>query len=165
MGSEMCIRDRGYRAKRGSGFGRAIIGTYHWFINPEGLYALRMVVVTIALAIPAAIPHTAGFYYREKGLWALIMGQTTLVIYMADFTFSVVCRTIGTIVGGVLGLVAWYIGSGHGEGNPYGLAAIMALVLTILMWGRIFAPPATLQAMMMAGATCILVVGYSFEDT
>lgn len=156
---------RGYRAKRGSGFGRAIIGTYHWFINPEGLYALRMVVVTIALAIPAAIPHTAGFYYREKGLWALIMGQTTLVIYMADFTFSLICRAIGTIVGGLLGLVAWYIGSGHGEGNPYGLAAIMALVLTILMWGRIFAPPAMLQALIMAGATCILVVGYSFEDT
>ncbi|CAI7646711.1 unnamed protein product [Penicillium glandicola] len=156
---------RGYRVDRRSGFGRAVIGTYHWLINPDGLYAMRMVAVTIALSIPAAIPHTAGFYYREKGLWALIMGQTTLVIYMADFTFSLICRAIGTIVGGVLGLVAWYIGSGHGEGNPYGLAAIMAVVLTILMWGRIFAPPATLQAMMMAGATCILVVGYSFEDT
>lgn len=156
---------RGYRATRGSRFGRAIIGTYHWFINPEGLYAMRMVAVTIALAIPAAIPHTAGFYYREKGLWALIMGQTTLVIYMADFTFSLICRAIGTIVGGLLGLVAWYIGSGHGAGNPYGLAAITAVVLTILMWGRIFAPPAMLQAVIMAGATCILVIGYSFEDT
>ena len=156
---------RGYRVHRGSSFGRAIIGTYHWFINPEGLYAMRMVAVTIALAIPAAIPHTASFYYREKGLWALIMGQTTLVIYMADFTFSLICRAIGTVVGGVLGLVAWYIGSGHGEGNPYGLAAIMAVVLAILMWGRIFASPAFLQATIMAGATYILVVGYSFEDT
>ncbi|KAJ5165047.1 Brefeldin A sensitivity protein-related protein [Penicillium coprophilum] len=132
---------RGYRVNRGSAFSRAIIGTYHWFINPDGLYAMRMVVVTIALSIPAAIPHTAGFYYRVKGLWALIMGQTTLVIYMADFTFSLLCRAIGTILGGLLGLVAWYIGSGHGEGNPYGLAAIMAVVVVILMWGRIFAPP------------------------
>ncbi|QQK43156.1 Brefeldin A sensitivity protein-related protein [Penicillium digitatum] len=156
---------RGYRAKRGSRFGRAVIGTYHWFINPEGLYAMRMVAVTVALAIPAAIPHTAGFYYREKGLWALIMGQTTLVTYMADFTFSFISRAVGTIVGGLLGLVAWYIGSGHGAGNPYGLAAITAVVLTILMWGRIFAPPAMLQAVMMAGATCMLVIGYSFEDT
>ncbi|KGO77978.1 Brefeldin A sensitivity protein-related, domain of unknown function DUF2421 [Penicillium italicum] len=156
---------RVYRAKRGSRFGRAIIGTYHWFINPEGLYAMRMVAVTIALAIPAAIPHTAGFYYREKGLWALIMGQTTLVIYMADFTFSLICRAIGTLVGGLLGLVAWYIGSGHGGGNPYGLAAITAVVLTILMWGRIFAPPAMVSAVIMAGATCILIIGYSFEDT
>ena len=156
---------RGYRVNRRSGLGKAIIGTYHWFINTDGLYALRMVVLTIALAIPAAIPHSAGFYYREKGLWALIMGQTTLVIYMADFTFSLICRAIGTIVGGLLGLVAWYIGSGHGPGNPYGLAAIMAVVIIILMWGRIFAPPALIQATMMAGATCILVIGYSYEDT
>lgn len=156
---------RGYRVKRRSGLGKAIISTYHWFIDTDGLYALRMVVLTIALAIPAAIPHSAGFYYRQKGIWALIMGQTTLVIYMADFTFSLICRAIGTIVGGVLGLVAWYIGSGHGPGNPYGLAAIMAPVVIILMWGRIFAPPAMLQAMIMAGATCILVIGYSYEDT
>ncbi|KAJ5775457.1 uncharacterized protein N7511_000468 [Penicillium nucicola] len=156
---------RGYRVNRPSGLGRVIIGTYHWFISTEGMYALRMVAVTIALAIPAALPSSAGFYYREKGLWALIMGQTTLVIYMADFTFSLICRAIGTIIGGALGLVAWYIGSGHGEGNPYGLAAIMAAVIILLMWGRIFAPPAMLQAMMMAGATCILVIGYSYDDT
>jgi hypothetical protein len=156
---------RGYRVNRRSGLGRAIIGTYHWFINTEGLYALRMVALTIALAIPAAIPHTAGFYYREKGLWALIMGQTTLVIYMADFTLSLLSRAVGTIVGGVLGLVAWYIGSGRGEGNPYGLAAVMAVVTVILMWGRIFAPVAMMQAMIMAGATCILIIGYSYEDT
>ncbi|KAJ5562402.1 Brefeldin A sensitivity protein-related protein [Penicillium sp. DV-2018c] len=156
---------RGYRVSRRSGLGSAIIGTYHWFINADGLYALRMVAVTIALAIPAAIPHSAGFYYREKGLWALIMGQTTLVIYMADFTFSVLCRAIGTIVGGVFGLVAWYIGSGRGKGSPYGLAAIMAVVIVILMWGRIFAPVAMMQAMIMAGATCILIVGYSYDDT
>ncbi|CAG8947604.1 unnamed protein product [Penicillium salamii] len=156
---------RGYRVNRRSGLGKAIIGSYHWLINPDGLYAMRMVIVTVALAIPAAIPHSAGFYYREKGLWALIMGQTTLVIYMADFTFSLLCRAIGTIIGGVLGLVAWYIGSGHGPGNPYGLAAVMAAVIIILMWGRIFAPMALLQAMMMAGATCILVIGYSYDDT
>jgi hypothetical protein len=124
-----------------------------------------MVAVTIALGIPAVIPSSAGFYFREKGLWGLIMGQTTMLIYMADFTFSAISRAIGTVVGGILGLLAWYIGSGNGPGNPYGLAAIMALVTVVLMWGRLFAPPALLQACMMGGATCILVVGYSYDDT
>lgn len=156
---------RGYRVKQRSGLGRAILGTYHWFISAEGLYALRMVIVTIALAIPAAIPSSASLYYRQKGLWALIMGQTTVVIYMADFTFSLLSRTIGTVVGGVLGLLGWYIGSGHGTGNPYGLAAIMAAIIIPLMWARIFLPPALLQATIMGGATCILVVGYSYDDT
>lgn len=156
---------RGYKVKRRSGLGKAILGTYHWFINTEGLYAMRMVAVTIALGIPAVIPSSAGFYYREKGLWGLIMGQTAILVYMADFTFSAICRTIGTIIGGVIGLVAWYIGSGHGPGSPYGLAAIMAAVIIIFMWGRLFFPPALLQASIIAAATCILIVGYSFDDT
>ena len=92
------------------------------------------------------------------------MGQTTVVVYMSDFALSLVSRTVGTIVGGVMGLVAWYIGSGHGSGNPYGLGAIMAAVVVILMWGRIFAPLALLQATIMGAATCILVIGYSYDD-
>lgn len=156
---------RGSKKKRRSGLGRAILGTYHWFINSEGLYALRIVVVTIALAIPAVIPSSSGFYYREKGLWALIMGQTAMVVYMADFTFSAICRFLGTVAGGAVGLVAWYIGSGHGPGNPYGLAAIMAAVVIIFMWARLFFPPALLQSAILAAATCILIVGYSYNDT
>lgn len=156
---------RGYRPRQRNGFAKAFLGTYHWFISAEGMYALRMVIVTIALGIPAVIPTSAGFYYREKGLWGLIMAQTTMLVYMADFTFSVVCRTIGTVVGGVLGLVAWYIGSGHGEGNPYGLAAITGAFIVVLMWGRLFFSPALLQATIMCAATFVLTVGYSYDDT
>jgi hypothetical protein len=156
---------RGYQARRSSGLGKAILGTYHWLIDAEGLYGLRMVVVTIALAIPAVIPSSAGFYYRAKGLWALIMGQTAVLVYMSDFVFSAICRVVGTVVGGAVGLVAWYIGSGHGPGNPYGLAAIMAAVIIIFMWARLFLSPAFLQATILAAATCVLIVGYSYDDT
>ena len=93
------------------------------------------------------------------------MAQTTMLVYMADFTFSVVCRTIGTVIGGVLGLVAWYIGSGHGPGNPYGLAAITAAVIVIMMWARLFFSPALLQATIMSSATFVLTIGYSYDDT
>lgn len=156
---------RGYGAKRRSGLARFIIATKEWLFNPDGLYALRMVILTVALAIPAVIPSSAGFYYREKGIWGLIMGQTTLLVYMADFTFSMISRTIGTVVGGVLGLLIWYVGSANGPGNPYGLAAISAAVLAFLMWGRLFFNPGLLQATIMGAATCIIIVGYSFDDT
>jgi hypothetical protein len=156
---------RGSGVKRRSGLARFIIATHEWLFNPDGLYALRMVVLTVALALPAVIPSSAGFYYREKGVWGLIMGQTSLLVYMADFTFSMISRTIGTVVGGVLGLLVWYIGSANGLGNLYGLAAISAAVLAILMWGRLFFNPGLLQATIMSAATCILVIGYSFDDT
>ncbi|KAE8381563.1 hypothetical protein BDV26DRAFT_278752 [Aspergillus bertholletiae] len=157
---------RGYgRPIRRNLLARALTGSYHWFTNPGGMYALRMVIVTIATAIPASIPHSAGFYYREKGIWALITAQTTLLVYMGDFTVSLVGRTIGTVVGGVLGMVAWYIGAGNGPGNAYGLAAITAAMTAILMWWRLFMPPILTMAAMMGGATFTLVVGFSYDDT
>ncbi|PYI05946.1 hypothetical protein BO78DRAFT_419262 [Aspergillus sclerotiicarbonarius CBS 121057] len=156
---------RGYRTKPRHPFSRAVLGIYHWFTCDQGLYALRMVVVTIALGIPGVIPHSASFYFREKGLWALIMGQTGLLVYMADFAFSVIARIIGTVVGGVLGLLAWYIGSADGPGNPYGLSAITAVVLAILVWVRLYLPPSMMQGGIIGAATFLLVIAYSYDDT
>ncbi|GAD99554.1 hypothetical protein PVAR5_8269 [Paecilomyces variotii No. 5] len=156
---------RGYTPRPRSKFAVIITNTYDWFTSYEGLYSLKLVIVTIALAIPAVVPHSAGFYYREKGLWGLIMGQTALLVYMSDYTYSVIMRLVGTVIGGVIGLVAWYIGSGVGPGNPYGLAAILGAALAIFMWLRLFLPQAFLQATIMGGATMLLVVGYSFDDT
>lgn len=148
---------------RRSAFTQAAGATVNWLTGPAGMYAIRMVVVTIATSIPAAIPHSAGFFYREKGIWGVISAQTCLLPYMADFTFSVLCRGLGTVFGGVLGMVAWYIGSGSGPGNPYGLAAISAVMVVILMWLRIFLPPQYAQASIMAGATFVLVIGFSYD--
>ncbi|KAK5991877.1 putative C57A7.05-like protein [Cladobotryum mycophilum] len=149
---------------RKSGLGYAIGSVYTWLINPAGLYAIRMVVVTLATSIPAVLPHTAGFFYREKGIWAVITAQTCLLFYMADFTFSLVSRLLGTIIGGLMGLIAWYIGSAHGNGNPYGMAAITALMAFILIWWRVFLPPAYAQATIMAGATFALIIGFSWDE-
>lgn len=93
------------------------------------------------------------------------MGQTTLLVYMADLTFSMINQTIGTVVGGVLGLLVWCIGPGYGPGNPYGLASILAAVLPTLMWARLFFNQGLLQATIMSAAMCILIIGYSFNDT
>ncbi|KAM5356927.1 hypothetical protein ACJ41O_003573 [Fusarium nematophilum] len=156
---------RGYggSSARRSKVSRAIIATYKWFTNPSGMYALRMVIVTIATSIPAAIPHSAGFFYREKGIWGVISAQTCLLVYMADFSFSVVSRALGTVLGGVMGMVAWYIGSGRGLGNPFGMGAVTAVFIIPLIWWRLFLPPAYAQATIMAGATFALVVGFSWD--
>ncbi|QYS93164.1 hypothetical protein H0G86_000551 [Trichoderma simmonsii] len=156
---------RGYEAPTRAGpVARAVAGTYRWLTNPAGMYAMRMVVVTLATAIPASIPHSAGFFYREKGLWAVITAQTCVLLYMADFTFSLISRALGTVIGGVFGLVAWYIGSGSGPGNPYGLAASVAVFTVISMWLRIFLPLAYTQATAMCGVTFILIIGFSYDN-
>lgn len=58
-----------------------------------------------------------------------------------------------------------YIGSGSGTGNPYGLGAVLAVYAVILMWFRLYTPPQLLQAVMIGGATVILVIGYGYIDT
>ncbi|KAL6881916.1 hypothetical protein HDV57DRAFT_85084 [Trichoderma longibrachiatum] len=156
---------RGYETPHRAGpVAKAIVGTYRWLTNPAGMYAIRMVVVTLATAIPASLPHSAGFFYREKGLWAVITAQTCVLLYMADFTFSLISRALGTVIGGVFGLVAWYMGSGSGPGNPYGLAASVALFTVISMWLRIFLPLAYTQATAMCGVTFILIIGFSYDN-
>ncbi|GAB0133087.1 hypothetical protein EsDP_00001503 [Epichloe bromicola] len=157
--------NKGARAPERKGIAtRAVVNTYKWLFNPGGVYALRMVVVTIALSIPALLPSTAGFFYREKGIWAVIMAQTCLLMYMADFTFSLVSRGLGTVIGGVLGMVAWYAGSGSGSGNPYGVGATTAVVSVILMWWRLYLPLAFFQASVMTAATFVLIIGFSWDQ-
>ncbi|KAH7184651.1 uncharacterized protein B0J16DRAFT_340278 [Fusarium flagelliforme] len=156
---------RGYKGSsaRRNKFSRVLMATYNWLTNPAGMYALRMVVVTVATGIPAVIPQTAGFFYREKGIWAVISAQTVLLVYLADFTFSLVARTAGTLVGGVIGMVTWYIGAGSGIGNPYGMAAATGVAIIPLLWWRLFLPPSFQFATIMAGATFCLVIGFSWD--
>lgn len=143
----------------------ALLAVINWLANDEGLHALRTLVVTIGLAIPAVVETSAGFYYREKGFWALIMAQMALVPYASDFVSGLLVRVAGTVAGGVIGLVCWYIGAGSGPGNPYGLAAVMAVAIVALMWWRLFAPPDQIQAPIMMASTMYLVVSYSWMDT
>lgn len=138
--------------------------SYHWLTNPAGMYALRMVVVTIATCIPSSLPSTAGWYYREKAIWGVITAQICVLVYMADFAFSLLGRVVGTMVGGVMGLVAWYVGSGHGLGNAYGLSAITAAMTLVLVWLRLFLPHTLTGPAVMSGVTFVLVMGFSYDD-
>lgn len=151
--------------KRRNKFAAIVLGASHWLSNDEGIFALRLVIATISVAVIGVCTPTAGFFYREKGLWAVIMAQTGMVTYFSDFTYQFITRVLGTLVGGVIGLAGWYIGSGNGPGNPYGLAAVMAVLAVILMWFRLYAPPQFLTTVILSGATIVLVIGYSYIDT
>ncbi|KAK0384683.1 hypothetical protein NLU13_7161 [Sarocladium strictum] len=138
---------RGSAARRNK-LSKALSAIYQWFTDPAGMYALRMVIVTIALTIPA----TLSSMHRQCSS------------YMSEFTFSFVTRTLGTIIGGAVGMVAWYIGAGNGPGNPYGMAASTAVVLLFILWARLFAPPTFLMAIIMGAATFALVIGFSWDE-
>jgi hypothetical protein len=67
--------------------GRSLVkvGTiFRFFKSAEGIFSLRVAVVSVALWVPAVCHSTAWFYYENKGLWALIMAQMGLAVYAGD---------------------------------------------------------------------------------
>lgn len=137
---------------------------YKWTKTPEALFIFRYVFLSIALWVPAVVKRTAHFYYVQKGLWALIMAQTTLTIYAGDQLYNYFIRLIGTFVGLILGVLVWYIGNAHGRGNAYGTAAGVGVFLVPLMFIRLFAPPQYLPGILLMLATFALIIGYSWID-
>lgn len=57
-------------------------------------------------------------------------------VYTGEQIGSFILRMGGTILGLIIGMVAWYIGAGHGPGNPYGVAAstVSASVQRLFPW-------------------------------
>jgi len=89
--------------RKQSPISKIVLGTANWLSNDDGVFAMRVVVATLAVGVIAVTKSTAGFFYREKGLWGLIMAQTGLVLGFADFTYALVTRIGGTLLGGVIG--------------------------------------------------------------
>ncbi|KAJ3473821.1 hypothetical protein NLG97_g10114 [Lecanicillium saksenae] len=156
-------KGQGIPKRRGNPIARGIAAFGAWLTAPGSVYALRVVVATIATGIPAVLPHTAGFYYREKGIWALVTAQTCVLMYMSDFTFSILTRTIASVFGGVVGLVIWYISAGNGSGNPYGLAAALPFGIVIFAFCRLWLPDSYLQATGLGASTFAMIIGYSWD--
>ncbi|KAJ7666376.1 hypothetical protein B0H17DRAFT_951077 [Mycena rosella] len=137
---------------------------YRWTSTAEAVFTFKYVFVSIALWLPAVFKHSAHFYYAEKGIWALIMAQTTLNIYAADQIFNYATRLVGTFIGLAIGLLAWYAGNGTGNGNPYGAAVAVGVCIIPLLFVRIFAPERFLAGNILCCTTFALVVGYSWID-
>ncbi|KAI9465778.1 hypothetical protein BJY52DRAFT_1376562 [Lactarius psammicola] len=138
---------------------------YQWTKTPEALFVFRYVFLSVALWLPAVIRNTAHFYYVQKGIWALIMAQTTLTIYAGDQLYNYITRLTGTFIGLIVGFADLIRpGNANSRGNVYGVGASVAVFLVPLMFIRLFAPQQYLQGIILMGATTILIVGYSWID-
>ncbi|KZT35081.1 hypothetical protein SISSUDRAFT_1064765 [Sistotremastrum suecicum HHB10207 ss-3] len=127
------------------------------------IFALKAGVLTVLLSLPTYVQRSGKFAYEHKAVWAIIMGQLTISRFRGDTAFGLSARIIATFFGGVTGLAVWYISTGQGSGNAFGLAATCAVVFPMLMFARLYypAPPMTL---ILFTVTTVLVVGYSWQD-
>lgn len=123
----------------------------------SGMFFFKAAILSLLTSMPAYFHSTAAWYYDNRGIWATIMAQLTLAVFSGETLASWGSRLIASFFGGCIGLAAWYTGSGHGDGNPYGLGAVTAVVFPLVVFYRIYYP-APVTAIVFA-ASVSLVVG------
>ncbi|KAK4050247.1 hypothetical protein OIV83_003568 [Microbotryomycetes sp. JL201] len=134
----------------------------HFFTRKDFLFATKVAIILALVSMPAYFPTTAWFFYRERGVWVIIMVALSSTQYVGDTVYAFVVRVFGTIAGGALGLLIWTIAAQNGRGNPYALGAVMAVALPFIMFFRVhYTPP--IEAILPT-VTIMLVVGYSWQN-
>ncbi|KAF8798312.1 hypothetical protein BYT27DRAFT_7177807 [Phlegmacium glaucopus] len=148
------------------GFFVKLLAVFRFLKSPEGIFAFRLGIVSVALWIPAVCHSSAWLYYDNKGIWALIMAQTALAVYAGDQIAGILVRIVGIIFGLLFGMAVWYIGAGRGHGNPYGIVIATAVLLSICMFAQIAGPPTQKPLWSMVSTTVVFgvyfLVGYSW---
>lgn len=127
------------------------------------LFALKAATLTLIMCIPSFLKSSATFAYENRFIWAIFMGQVTLARFRGDTVFGLSSRVLSTFLGGLLGMVVWYISAGTGDGNAYGLGAVCAVCYPFFFYGRLYWPGPPMRVIIFF-VTAILVVGYSYQD-
>ncbi|THU98769.1 hypothetical protein K435DRAFT_720372 [Dendrothele bispora CBS 962.96] len=127
------------------------------------LYALKAAFLTTLLCLPYFLRESAPFAYKNRFVWAIIMAQLTIARFRGDTTFGQITRILCTFLGGIVGMLIWYIASGNGNGSPYGFAATLAVCFPFLLFARLYWPGPPMQILIFL-MTTMLVIGYSYQD-
>ena len=69
---------------------------FQFFKSVNGIFALRMGLVSVALWVPAVCHSSAWIYYSNKGVWGLIMAQVCLSYVCLEVFGSMVTISIQT---------------------------------------------------------------------
>ncbi|KAI8086522.1 uncharacterized protein BX664DRAFT_159289 [Halteromyces radiatus] len=130
-----------------------------WCFSINTFFAFKTAVAVVLLSIPAYRREDVGWYNEWQGRWA----QITLVLWLFPmagmFYLSSLLRFVGTVIGGVLGIVVWEIS----RGNPYGLSVLCFVCFMFFQYAFLFGPPYMRPLHMVAIVTLVLVTIYEMQ--
>lgn len=139
---------------------------YFWIRRPfqgNALFGVKAAVLIALVSLPAYIKSSAGWCYDNRAIWAIFMAQLTLARFRGETAFALLSRILATVIGAVFALIIWYISTGSGRGNAYGLGATTAVAFPMVMLFRIYFPGPPITPI-IASVTTALIVGYSWKD-
>ncbi|SCZ92065.1 BZ3500_MvSof-1268-A1-R1_Chr5-3g08313 [Microbotryum saponariae] len=133
----------------------------HFFVRKEFLFAVKLAIVIGVCAMPAFFRTSCYFFYRERGIWPLVMIALTSTLYIGDTTFGFIIRLVGTVAGAIFGLLLWSIAAQTGGGNPFAAGAVMAVAMPLIFFFRLYYTP--VPTAIIPTVTTMLVFGYSWQ--
>ncbi|OAC98006.1 hypothetical protein MUCCIDRAFT_116091 [Mucor lusitanicus CBS 277.49] len=98
----------------------------NWAKSVDAVFAFKTSAGFTLLSLPAFLASSATWFFAWRGQWATI----TLMLWMFPMAGIVILRVLGTVLGGVAGIVVWEIT----RGNPYGLSVLMFFVMMPLYY-------------------------------
>ncbi|KAF8911493.1 hypothetical protein CPB84DRAFT_1671782 [Gymnopilus junonius] len=145
------------------------------------LFALKGGLLSVTLALPSLLRHSAKFAYENRFVWGIFMGQMALARFQGDTTFALWARITSTFFGALVGMIMWYISCGSGHGNSYGLAAVSAVCFPFFFYARLYWPVPILRNFVFFVTASLVrlpahitladayhfhdqVIGYSYQD-
>ncbi|MCO5565580.1 hypothetical protein L7F22_019254 [Adiantum nelumboides] len=136
----------------------------HTLHKGNSLFMIKVAITTVLVALPSIVQSSAGWAYRNKAIWVIIMSQLCAARHRGEVLFGFFSRVIATFLGAIGGLIIWYIASGSGVASPYALAVVTAIAFPIVMMGRIHFPGPPITPIITC-VTVALIVGYSWQDS
>ncbi|ORZ12336.1 hypothetical protein BCR42DRAFT_81199 [Absidia repens] len=130
-----------------------------WCVSINTFFAFKTAVAVVLLSIPAYRVDDAAWFNQWRGQWA----QISLVLWLFPmaglFYSSMLLRLIGTILGGILGIVIWEIS----RGNPYGISILCFVCFLFLQYAFFFGPMYAKPVSLLITVTLGLVVIYEYQ--
>ncbi|KAF7719154.1 Uncharacterized protein PECH_001791 [Penicillium ucsense] len=102
--------------------GYRIWKSFRWLRRDDTRFAIKVGAGAALYALPAFLPSTRPFYQHWRGEWGLLSYMLVCSMYVGASNTVGSARFLGTCLGAVLAILAWYISQGN------------AIVLAIFGW-------------------------------
>lgn len=93
--------------------GYRIWKSFKWLRRDDTRYAIKVGAGAALYALPAFLPSTRPFYQHWRGEWGLLSYMLVCSMYVGSSNTVGSARFLGTCLGAVLAIVAWYLSHGN----------------------------------------------------
>ena len=142
-----------------------VAGSYTYLVKETCfLLGLKTSIITIVCNMMGYFPSSVHFYYAHRVVWFPILAAISVASDSYDSVYQVIVRIGTTFLGAFAGACGWYISCGNGQGNPYGLGAVCAVLFFFFAFHRHFSVHTVPMPAVLPAVTLCLVLGMSWEN-